>query len=202
MEDSAVDQTLLRRLFFDQTCSCAEYCHPGESCLKYALNFIPPVFKVSLKYYLPIHLLPSLYFARKSLKENPLRFLLQILKNSLRSTLFMTALQVMIQLGTCGMNRNRAYDGYNGFFGNMFAGLSLLIEHPSRREELALFAVPNLYEALFAFLKKRGIYTGIHQNYNLIYALAMAIIANQYNGQKNTIKSSYRKLFQLLWGDL
>ncbi len=198
----SVDEDLLRRLFFDQTCSCSRFCHPGESCLWYALKFIPPVAKVSFKYYLPIHLLPGLYFARKTLKDNPRRFLIKILKASLKSTLFMTALQVLIQLCTCGMNRSRAFDGYNGFFGSFLAGLSLLFEDPSRREELALFTMPNLYEAFFAFLKKRKILPVLHQNYNLIYALSIAIIANQYNGQKKTIKSSYRKLFQLLWGDL
>jgi hypothetical protein len=57
------------------------------------------------------------------------------------------------------MNKNRKFDGFNGFIGSFLAGISLFFEHKSRREELALFVVPNLYESFFAYLKKRNIIT-------------------------------------------
>lgn len=92
MNETTIYDEMLKDLYETRTFDCKKYCHPGESCLKYSLGFFLPVFKISWKYYFPIHFIPGLYFARKTLKENPKKFIITILKASLRSTMFMTML--------------------------------------------------------------------------------------------------------------
>lgn len=103
----------------------------------------------------------------------------------------------------CVLNKNsKEFHGGNQLLGGFLSGLFILIETKERREEMGLFCLPFILEIFFAYLKKRHIYSHLHENYQLLYGLAMGILSYQYSRNEGTIKNSYKKLLQLLWGDI
>ena len=60
--------------------------------------------------------------------------------------------------------------------GAFFCTFAILFEPTNRRAELALFLFPRFLEALWAFLKKRGIVTSVPNGEVLIFAIPMGII--------------------------
>ena len=61
-----------------------------HSCELYALKKFWFVFNMAYKFYIPIHVLPALVFKRNKLTKEPLKILKSIVKNIVRSSLFIS----------------------------------------------------------------------------------------------------------------
>ncbi|SAM03083.1 hypothetical protein [Absidia glauca] len=137
--------------------------HNGQpwGCEVNALTqFVKVVTKVFLLYF-TVHLTPSLLFKRNKLIQNPLSSALHILGASARSSTFLATYTSSIWYAVCltrtrighqllGLDQTRL-DTLGPFIGSAICGLSLIIESPHRRGEMALYVAPR---ALFSFMER------------------------------------------------
>ncbi len=64
------DPAILTHMALHGTYDCQLHHHTGKTCINYALTYVlPKMLVMSSKLYLPIHLIPKLFFARKLLRE-------------------------------------------------------------------------------------------------------------------------------------
>jgi len=122
--------------------------HPEDpSCPSRIVKIWPYIFRMMLPVYASLHTIPPLVFGLKRVLKDPLKFAEACLKNSLRSSSFMATYILIYQTLLCG-HRKLFREGiiqndYSMNYGIMafLASISVLIEKPSRRTELAAYVM-------------------------------------------------------------
>jgi len=178
------------------------HLHPGTSCPHIIFLRGLHVLKLSLKYFIPIHLIPLLLFKRKDLKNHPKKTLLHALHKYVNSILYMTCGCSIIFISQCFLKNYTnlsptAITAIGPVFGS---GLGSLFENESRRQELCLFVLPRVLELIWLLLKHRKIVGDFPIGTNLVFALAMGIISYYYHIKDGCIKHSFHALFKRFWG--
>ncbi|KAI8341177.1 hypothetical protein BC941DRAFT_391201 [Chlamydoabsidia padenii] len=138
--------------------------HNGQTwgCEVNALTQFVKVFTKVFLVYFTVHLTPSLLFKRNKLIQNPLAGALRILGASARSSSFLATYTSSIWYAVCltrtrighqllGVNQTRLDDTLGPLIGSAICGLSLIIESPHRRGEMALYVAPR---ALFSVMER------------------------------------------------
>ncbi len=64
--------------------------HPGFTCEQWFSFKFPKVFRNSLNIYLMVHVIPTLVFRFKQIKQDPMRQVKRMIKNILCSAMFLT----------------------------------------------------------------------------------------------------------------
>ncbi|CDS09623.1 hypothetical protein LRAMOSA10983 [Lichtheimia ramosa] len=194
--------------------------HQGQpyGCEVYAVNrFIKGFIKV-YPLYLSVHLLPPLLFRTSQLLQNPGSRLFQILKASTRSSTFLASFITIIWYSIClvrtrighqVLNVNQSYldNTLAPLVGCMLCGLSLLIESPHRRGEMALYVVPRAMLSMFERV------LGPHQKgrwwesvateaaETTVFASSMAVVLDAMFNDKSHVRSSVRGFLSWIMKD-
>mmetsp|Transcript_42027 Transcript_42027/g.64385 ORF Transcript_42027/g.64385 Transcript_42027/m.64385 type:complete len:146 (+) Transcript_42027:97-534(+) len=135
------------------------------------------VFNMALKFYLPIHLVPTLIFKRQKLLKEPIKAIKSIIKNIVKSALFISVYVSSFWWFYCKLkNYRRRTDRWNIIIASFFCSFAILFEPPSRRTELALYMFPRVLESMFFYMEKRGYVKSIANGEVLVFAVAMGII--------------------------
>ncbi len=177
------------------------HIHDGSCEREAALRFYK-VLKLALKFYLPIHLIPTLIFKRKHLKDQPLAVLKSFLKSFIRSVLMLATYCTIFRYLLCQTkNRRHKVDRWNPIISGFCATFSILYEPASRRAELTLYLVPRFLEAVWNFLLRRNWVQNIKNGEVLLFAVAMSIIGYCYQNEEDCIKPTYLGIFKKFWGE-
>ena len=80
------------------------------------------------------------------------------------------------------------------------AGPALMFENETRRQEIALFLVPKVMEAVYALLKRRGLVKGVPHSEALLFGVATAILLYFFQNCPEHIKAGYYSLMKKLIG--
>ncbi|KAH7104379.1 hypothetical protein BKA62DRAFT_694497 [Auriculariales sp. MPI-PUGE-AT-0066] len=138
----------------------------GASCTINATGRAAQAFFQALAIYAPVHALPVLLSEarRRKLLRRPMDVLLRTTTNTSRSAAFLASFVGLIWATICasrtgvipripglrGRLSHQYLDGPHGavLFGCMVCGLSIFIETPSRRGEIALYVMPRALRSL------------------------------------------------------
>ena len=160
------------------------------------------VFKLALKFYMPIHLVPLLIFKGKRIRKEPGKVLKSFLKGFMRSVMMLSVYCMIFRYGLCQTkNLRQKVDSLNPIIAGFSATFSILWEPANRRVELALYLVPRFLEALWNFFLRRGIVKNIRNGEVIFFAVAMAIICYCYQNEEESIKPTYLGIFKKFWGE-
>ena len=159
-----IDPNLANPIFGHAQCNLI--IHPGISCKKHTLDRFISSFKICFLMYFPVHLLPTLIFRVQKMLEDPVKFLIQTLQNTVQSSCFLSTFIVLLWASVCFW-RGVLQEGmlfFEGFISNApffldrligpligcaLCGFSIFIEKKSRRMELALYCIPRALNSIF-----------------------------------------------------
>jgi hypothetical protein len=167
-------------IFGPPYCPC-EAVHPWmDSCLLEQLNRWFSVFRWILPIYTALHFIPMLLFKRGVVAKRPLPMLLKAAFGSARSSAFLGTYVLIYQTALClKVNLHKwlsressvplpwkrtpqwAFDAITGkhtfWISGFLCGLSLFVEDPRRRSELAMYVLPKGLESAWLMARKRGL---------------------------------------------
>mmetsp|Transcript_2282 Transcript_2282/g.8465 ORF Transcript_2282/g.8465 Transcript_2282/m.8465 type:complete len:277 (-) Transcript_2282:3466-4296(-) len=170
---------------------------------------------LGLQIYLPIHLLPVILFKRQKIREalssrnfaELRRIFAALLKNVVKSCLFISTLQTVFLAGLLG-----ARDLLKGvdhpvsvLLAGFLAGGSILFEKKPRRLELGLYCVPRCVEIADRYLKFRGWFNWGETKERLfwmfMFSLSVGGMMALYVERGKRMKASMRGLIGVLIGE-
>ena len=160
------------------------------------------VFKNSLKFYVPIHLIPVIIFKLKRLKKEPMRVIYGFLKNVFRSCMFLATYMTILKYGLCFFKN---LSGQNRPLNVILAGIctfpGMYWEADGRRTEMGLYFLSPFIEGMWKWFEKRGLVSAIKYGDVYLFAITMAIIMYCYQMEPAAIKNTYLSLCKKLWGE-
>ena len=146
-----------------------------------AFNKFKQVFKISLKLYGIIHLLPVVIFKRKQLLKEPLAVIKRTIMNIFGSCCYLASYVAVFWYCNCFFkNLTGRIDKWSIVYSSFICSFTCFFEAPSRRTELALYMFPRMLESLFLMAEKRGYVRSIPNGEVLVFALAMAVLMYCY----------------------
>ncbi|KAJ1343033.1 hypothetical protein BSLG_002059 [Batrachochytrium salamandrivorans] len=141
------------------TCPC-KLLHPSDIlCARYGALLWVKVFWGILPVHGSLNGVPLLLLKTKSFLNNPKSHAIRVLTSSLRSSAFLATFVYLFQTGIClirKMRPNTPDFRYIYHILGAMAGLAVLLEHPSRRTELAMYCLPKGIQSLYTLLINRG----------------------------------------------
>ncbi|KAJ3018574.1 hypothetical protein HKX48_002807 [Thoreauomyces humboldtii] len=124
--------------------------HSGRGCVEHLAKTWVSGMRDSAKIYILVHLLPVLLFRRNRLLDAPRATLISALRGTAVSANFLASFIVITWMPLCAVRNLRQRDGMTGpLVGAALSGFSILLEHPSRRREIAVYVVPKALESLW-----------------------------------------------------
>lgn len=139
---------------------------------------------MAIKLYLPIHSLPVIIFKLNRLRKEPLKILFNLLKNVVKSSLFLSLYVSIFWYFACVFKKMRhKVDQWNIILASIVCSFALLIEPQNRRVEVALFMFPRFLEQMWYSLEKRGIVRSIPNGEVLVFAISMSLMMYSYQNE-------------------
>ena len=115
------------------------------------------VFLSLLKINVPIHVIPLLIFKLKDLKGKPVRTLIKLVYNIIKSMMFLTSFVSSIHLLQC--YGESVYSGSTRrgllLLSSLISGFGIVFEAPHKRTEITYYCLPKAIEAFWNILEKR-----------------------------------------------
>ncbi|KAJ2847749.1 hypothetical protein GGI22_005892, partial [Coemansia erecta] len=192
IKDSAIRHDFVAcGIFHPHTTSCT------HGVLSTALASFPYAFKV----YAPLNAAVLLLFKRSKLLRDPKSALFSLAKSSARSSVFFTLIVLAIINGSCVV---RSLLGHDSFYGYLFtgavSGLTVLIEAPSRRTELAMYCFLRAIENVWDVGVKRNWWKHIRHAEVALFSAAMGIMMTIYQNDPTTIGITYHSILTRIFG--
>jgi len=177
-----------------------EAFHPS-SCEVNALRRFISVFKLAIKVYAPVHLAPLVLFKLKALLKDPVHHLQRVLLSIGRSCSFIAMFGFLAKYFLCRFGRLFGYRALTWVLAVMMGSLSVGLETPSRRTELALYLLPRAVEAGWNMTVQRGWMRNLPLGEVLLFALSMSVMMGFYQTDATNIKQTYRSIFKVVFGE-
>lgn len=160
--------------------------HAGQSCTSHFITFTFDGIVRSIPLYLPVHLLGFALSSNKKLST--------LASNVLRSSLFLSLYCSSAWLVACNMYRH-VYTGGVGRWRTAtfewFAGLSVLIERPSRRRELASYCASHALNAYWNIIKREWHVQPRDSVAVLLLAFSFGTLLQHFEQQPNAITTYF-----------
>jgi hypothetical protein len=176
--------------------------HKGWLCESYVIMRMTEVFLNSAKFYGTIHLIPVLIFKLKKLRKEPLKVILNYIKNVCKSSMFLTSYLGLLVYGFCVFRRLLGNRPLHIIFAGLWTFPGMFWEAEGRRTEMSHYFLSPALEGIWLWFKKRGIVSDVMYGEVGLFMFTMAIIMYCYQNEKDTIKSTYMSLFTKLWGEV
>ncbi|KAI0034353.1 hypothetical protein K488DRAFT_45628 [Vararia minispora EC-137] len=186
--------------------------HPGiEHCLHVPLDRFWSVFRWMYPIYGALHLVPTLLFKPKVAMREPGRMLLRAMWGTTRSSAFLGLFVVIYQGYFCGkvnlaryiadmrapawlLAVVRALPTY--YLGGFLSGLSLALEAPRRRPELAMYVLPKGLESAWRMARGRGLVPRRTRGYGeaVLAAVGMGMVMSAYQNEPEHLSGLVRRI--------
>ncbi|CAD8124066.1 unnamed protein product [Paramecium sonneborni] len=194
---SAADQLIIQ----SGTPFSCEIVHPGQSCEMNILLNLPRIMKSNAKVYLPVHLIPFLLYKRKQLIKNPISTISRALVSYFKSICFLSFMVQILRYNWCKQkNLLKKVDPFVPSSGGFISSFALLLESNTRAMEICLSIVPRFCETVVNLLKSRGKMINIPHGDVIVFSFVIAIIHYYYQHDPKSLKSTYYKVFEKIWG--
>ena len=172
---------------------CCDCMHPDMNCFSRIFYATLKTFWALFKINFPIHIIPALIFKRKILKKQPSQELKKLLKNIIKSVMFLTSFIFMIKTFQCALYpimKKIAKDPVlaTNTFSCLFPGMGIAFEQAHRRAEITYYCLPRTFEGILSYLQRRKLMIEIPYQEQLTYMVAWGILALCYRDGK-TIKT-------------
>ena len=197
--EKPLDEESIAKAFKLEFIPCELY-HP-YSCEYNAAKRFVQIFRLALKIYLPVHVIPALLFRMKAIRANPWEQILKVFIGVCRSCGFISAYGFLMRLILCKLGQYTGYGRFTWVMSVFWGAISLGIEVENRRTELALYVVPRALEAGWNMLAKRGIVKSPPGGELLLFGISMSALMHFYQNDPTFIKPTYRKIFQVAFGE-
>lgn len=134
--------------------------------------------------------------------NRPLKVIKSLLKNIIRSALFMGCFVGSMRFTLCHVKNYRGkMDRWNVLAASIVCSFSLLIEPTSRMSEIAMFVLPRVIESLWKLQVRAGRVKNLKYGSELVFAFSMAVLMYCYENQPQMIKPNYRSLLRQFFGE-
>ncbi|CAD8191844.1 unnamed protein product [Paramecium octaurelia] len=194
---SAADQLIIQ----SGTPFNCEIVHPGQSCEMNILSNLPRIMRSNSKVYLPVHLIPFLLYKRKQFMKNPLSTLGRALVSYFKSICFLSFMVQILRYNWCKQkNLLKKVDPFVPLSGGFISSFALLLESNTRAMEICLSIVPRFCETIINLLKSRGKMMDIPRGDVIVFSFVIAIIHYYYQHDPKSLKNTYYKVFEKIWG--
>ncbi|KAG8786646.1 hypothetical protein FRC15_010986 [Serendipita sp. 397] len=195
--------------------SCAEV-HPWlDSCTYVQIERFLEVFKWMFPIYGALHFVPALLFKRKEWARDAPGMLWRNLLGTARSSTFLGVFVIIYQTYFCG--RFNLYEflvslksdskalkvfrskimghKYTLWMVGALCGLSLLVEAPRRRAELAMYVMPKALESAWIAARGRGwVQGGGRVGESLLCAVGMGMVMSTYQNDPQHLSGLVRRM--------
>ena len=153
-----------------------------HSCTWYSVLKFCSVFKIAIKFYIPMNIIPVILFEQKKLKREPKKVIKKVVLGGLRSAIFVSIYVASFWWYVCLFKNIRLKtDKTNIMLASFFCSFAVLLESSKRRTELALYLFPRLLELIKIIInEKTGMFKTNQGFDNFVMALAMGIILYFY----------------------
>ncbi|OMJ77570.1 hypothetical protein SteCoe_22818 [Stentor coeruleus] len=179
--------------------SC-EMLHNGPCIVHWLKNFMLG-FKFGMKFYFPLHFMPLILRYKQVLKK-PLETLRTALKGCVRSTMVLAVMVLIGKMTVCGYVRTvGTMDSKLMVLSAALINVSAFIETPARISEMAMYVLPRFFDAIWKFLKRRGLVVNLPYGQVILFCMAMAAIMYSHNREPDNIKPMYRKVCDKFFGE-
>ncbi|KAJ1666467.1 hypothetical protein IW140_004866 [Coemansia sp. RSA 1813] len=176
--------------------------HPHTtSCVHGVLSTALASFPYAFKVYAPLNAAVLLIFKRAKLFRDPQHALLSLAKSSARSSLFFTLIVLGIVNGSCVVRSLLGRDSFYGYLvTGAVGGLTVLVEAPSRRVELAMYCFLRAIENIWDVGIKRKWWKNIRHAEVAIFSAAMGVMMTIYQNDPTTIGITYHSILTRIFG--
>ncbi|KAJ2096135.1 hypothetical protein IW146_010421 [Coemansia sp. RSA 922] len=181
--------------------ACGIFHPKTSSCRVGMLSTALHCFPIALKVYMPLNAAVLVLFKRGQFLKDPRGMLLKLLKSSARSSIFFTLLVTGIINGACGMRRLFGRETYFGYIAaGLLSGLSVLVEAPSRRVELAMYCFLRALESGWDVGVKLNWWANVRHGEVALFSAAMGILMTIYQNDPTTIGLTYHSVLTRIFG--
>ena|SRR3990167_3137885 len=155
----------------------------------------------SIKLYVLVHVLPYILFKRGKDKYSA-RSLFKLLKNILRSLMFIGGFAVIGEISLCYLpNLLKSFSPRWCFYASGVTSSSVFLEDPSRWAEFSLTVFPRLLESFKTYFGKQKLWIDVPHGLKLMSAFTFAVIAHVYNKDRDCIKKQIQFILGLVLGE-
>jgi len=179
---------------------------PGKSTWRHYVEFVGGSLSRSLAVNLPIYAVPALLVHRRRLlgPRGP-RLAMRAAAGAARSSLFLSTYCATAWLGPDIVGRVTGdMRAWTIVAGVPAAGLAVLIEKPSRRQELGVYCASRAVEAAALSAVDWGWVPAAVQGWRhdvALFSLAAAAIMHCYNAERDVFKSKYLNVLDFVFGN-
>ena len=151
----------------------------------------------SFPLYLPVHALPMFIFKSHLCVETPYLAARKLFSNVLRSSTFLASF-ITLTWGGILMTRKwtRRDTSFGVWFGCVASGLSIYVERPTRRRELAMFVFPRVLEIWW---EMSGRVQPVRYFATWIFSLSMAVLAERSLRPKDTSRNLFSGIGEMMF---
>lgn len=189
---STIESTMLKR--FEVIGLFAHKIGPHTDAISYLASRFAGYIKLSAKVYLPIHMMIQLMRLRKQKNIKPLEEIRRLFISVLRSSLFVACFGMSIPMARVAKPMIRLFDNniasWSGFIVSFVFSWAIFCEAPARWPEVSLYVLAQWLEGYTYSLVKRGYVPHIANFDKVVFALAVAILAQlHYSLKDETLQS-------------
>lgn len=165
--------------------------HPGLSCASNVVIRWLRGLAAAVTVYLPVHGATTLLLRRKALLASPVATVLRVAALTARSASFLACFISSIWASVCLVrNLLRNDTPWGPLLGAATCGLSVLLEQPSRRHELAMYVVPRALESVWVQLRELGWVRGVRHADVFMFCAATSIVMWCYDSEPENLRPS------------
>jgi hypothetical protein len=176
-----------------------ENLHKGP-CAIYWLNCLIHSVLFSLKLYVPLNVISSL-FRIKSWLRQPLRTLISVAKASARSAGVLTGMVLFAKMTICAYV---TYFNKADSLAMVIASLGVIpatfIESSAKISDFSLYVMPRFFDAFWKYLKRRGLAKTVPFFQVLLFSLSSGVISWAAFCEEDIIKSTMKNVWQKFLG--
>lgn len=170
------------------TFSCQEY---HSSCSEIWIRKFLVMAKYTLKMYGTLHLLTTILFNRKELRQKFGNTIIKLMIKILKSAAFMTGFVVLMRISQCILPRlTGTYSIYYSIAQTMISSTTILFESSERVVDYIIFTLPRTLDGLADLLVKLGYIKSIPKLPQILLSIAvgLGVYLDNMNGLKPGLK--------------
>ena len=171
------------------------------SCITRCLLAFLHGFKFGIKFYFPLHFMP-LIFRYKQVLKKPFETIKTALKGCIRSTMVLAVMVFIGNVSVCSYLRTlKRADSNLMAVTSALVTVAAFIETPARISEMAMYVMPRFFDAIWKFLKRRGLMADLPYGQVVLFCIATSAIMYSNYQEPDNIKPMYRKVCEKFFGE-
>lgn len=177
--------------------------HPDQpSCTLHFISFVKNGLVRALPVYLPVYLVPLVFFRYQSLLNDPVSTLGKVIVNVSRSSMFLASYCAMAWGMTCALTNSGVFQGHAQAVARAsgVAGTSLLFEKDHRRIELALYVFTHAIRSMSNRFVSNGWVPRMKRVHLFSFIWSMSVVMAAFVESPELMRPSYAKLLGFMFG--